>query len=158
MVTLLIISIVLFVSYIGYTVGMYGISVSICDPQYLLGKRGWLFTLFCLVESSLLIASFIEASKEEYQFLAFIASASLAFVGSAPLFKEDYNRNIHYVSAGICALASLACQVLMSFWYVPLITFLGGVIVLACLKFKKPVFWMEMCAFISTYITLLLLY
>ena len=145
MVTLLIVSIILFVSYIGYTVGM-------------LGKRGWLFTLFCLAESSLLVASFIEASKEEYQFLAFIASASLAFVGSAPLFKEDYNRNIHYVSAGICALASLVWQVLMSFWYVPLIAFLGGVIVLACLKFKKPVFWMEMSAFISTYITLLLLY
>ena len=156
MVTLLIVSIVLFVSYIGYTVGMYGIPASISDTYYRLGKRGWLFTLFCLAESSLLVASFIEASKEEYQFLAFIASASLAFVGSAPLFKEDYNRNIHYVSAGICA--SLVWQVLMSFWYVPLITFLGGVIVLACLKFKKPVFWMEMCAFISTYITLLLLY
>lgn len=158
MVTLLIVSITLFVSYIGYTVGMYGIPASISDTYYRLGKRGWLFTLFCLAESSLLVASFIEASKEEYQFLAFIASASLAFVGSAPLFKEDYNRNIHYVSAGICALASLVWQVLMSFWYVPLITFLGGVIVLACLKFKKPVFWMEMCAFISTYITLLLLY
>lgn len=157
MVTLLVISIVLFVSYIGYTVGMYGIPASISDTYYRLGKKGWLFTLFCLAESSLLVASFIEASKEEYQFLAFIASASLAFVGSAPLFKEQ-NRNIHYVSAGICALASLVWQVLMSFWYIPLITFLGGVIVLACLKFRKPMFWMEMCAFISTYITLLLLY
>lgn len=102
MVTLLIVSIVLFVSYIGYTVGMYGIPASISDTYYRFGKKGWLFTLFCL--------------------------------------------------------ASLVWQVLMSFWYVPLITFLGGVIVLACLKFKKPVFWMEMCAFISTYITLLLLY
>ena len=62
MVTLLIISIILFVSYIGYTVGMYGIPASISDTYYRLGKRGWLFTLFCLAESSLLVASFIEAS------------------------------------------------------------------------------------------------
>lgn len=158
MVTLLIISIVLFVSYIGYVIGMYGIPASISDTYYQLGKKGWLFTLFCLAESSLLVASFIEASKEEYQSLAFIASVSLAFVGSAPLFKEDYNRNIHYASAGVCVMASLVWQVLMVYWYAPLITFLGGVIVLACLKFRKPVFWMEMCAFISTYITLLLLY
>lgn len=158
MVTLLIVSIILFVSYIGYAIGKNGVPASISDTYYQFGKKGWLFTVFCLAESSLLIASFIEASREEYQFLAFISSAALAFVGAAPLFKEDFNRNIHYTSAGICALASLTWQMLMGMWYVPLITFLGGVIVLACLKFKKPVFWMEMCAFISTYITLLLLY
>lgn len=156
--TLTIISLVLLTAYIMYAVKVCGIPYSVSDTYYQFGKKGWLFTVFCLAESSLLIASFIQASREEYQFLAFISSASLAFVGAAPLFKEDFNRNIHYVSAGICALASLTWQVLMGMWYIPLITFIGGVIVLACLKFRKPMFWMEMCAFISTFTTLLLLY
>ena len=90
-----------------------------------------------------------------FQFLAFLAPASIMFVGTAPRFKDSQlESRVHTVSAIIAAFCSLLWVVLVTpYWWVMLIWF--GFIALASIftsSYKTClVYWLEQIAFGSTF-------
>lgn len=138
--------------YIMYVVRVCGVPWSLSDTYYQLKKRNrpaWLFQAAMVVPAMLLIPVWIDCSNESFQFLAFLACGGLMFVGTAPLFKEEFQAKIHYTGTAISGLASILWLCLSGLWLLPAIAYpvAGGVM----LKYRKWMFWAEMAAFGSTY-------
>ena len=90
-----------------------------------------------------------------WQFLAFLAPASIMFVGTAPRFKDsDLENRVHSISAIIAAICSLVWVAIVTpFWWVILICL--GLVILAAVftsSYKTAyVYWLEQVAFGSTF-------
>ena len=156
---LLIFSFVVFAAYIAAAVLLFGVPASISDSFYLLEIRhrglGYVFTLWCLVVALTVSAAMLEVSAGEWwQFLVLLAGGGLAFGGAAPLFKS-HERVIHYVSAGVCAVAAVAWMAVCGYWYVPA----AGLTACATVARRtgRTVFRIETALFLSMYIVLLLM-
>lgn len=76
------------------------------------------------------------------------------FVGSAPLFKEEFQSKVHYTGTAISGLAAILWLCLSGLWWLPLIT-VNAAVGIAIFK-SRWMFWLEMAAFVSTYIGLLI--
>lgn len=71
------------------------------------------------------------------------------FVGTAPLFKEEFQGRVHYTGTVIAGLATILWVCLSGMWYLPAVAFpVAGIIML---KYRKWLFWAEMAAFICAY-------
>lgn len=162
------ISLLIFCTYIGAILAIYGIPASVSETFHLLPKgRRWLFTAFCW-GVSVVIAPWLDATPEPWQFLAFLSVGGLCFVGAAAQFKEDFVAKVHYAGAGVCAAASqLWIFIVTGLWWVSVVCLLtaGG----ACfglwhqasrkagkLQFANAVFWAEMWAFVSLFVSILI--
>jgi hypothetical protein len=155
MILVLMISLAAFVLYMACVILFFGVLPSISESYYRLEKRGrcgYVFTVWCALIAVSVMAMMFECSEGRwFQFLGLFAGGGLAFVGTAPLFK-GHERVIHYVSAGVCAVASVAWMGLMGVWYVPAVfPVVGG---LVSLRFGNPVFWVETGIFLSVYLAL----
>lgn len=166
--TITLISILIFALYMGAILAVYGIPASVSETFYLLPKSmRWLFTAFCW-GVSIIIAPWLDATPETWQFLAFLSVAGLCFVGTAAQFKEDFVAKVHYAAAGVCAAASqLWIFLVTGLWWVSLVCLFaaGG----ACYylwrrasrkagrsMFGNIVFWAEMWAFVSLFVSLII--
>lgn len=155
---LTLISLALLSAYVVYAVSVIkGVPWSVSDTYYQLAKRNrpkWLFQLAMIVPAMLLLPTWLEHSPEEYQFLAFLSCAGLMFVGAAPCFKLELEGKVHYVATAVCGTSAVTWVCLMGMWYVPAVLFAVAVCLMA--KYRRWMFWLEIAAFVSTYITVLI--
>jgi hypothetical protein len=155
--TILFISLALFTGYIASVVAKFKIPASISESFYLLDKKkknlGYLFTVWCyLIGISVMSMMFGLSTDEWYQFLGFFAGGGLGFVGAAPLFKSR-EKQIHYISATVCAFSALLWMFLSGFLMIPLTL----LILALCASFKyknSRVFFLEIAVFVSMYTVL----
>lgn len=174
MMTLIIISLVIFLAYIAGTCLYFGVPASISDTYYKLERRhkglGWLFTAMCWLVGGLLLPALLDITPESYQFTAFLACAGLLFVGAAPQFKLSLTGVVHYGSAAICVVFS-QIWVGLTVWWVLLpiwITFAGFIVYGAFrysnffrdeiyFKETRPMYWCEIAAVVAVYVTILIM-
>lgn len=172
MITLVVISLVIFLAYMAGTYKYFGIPYSISDTYYKLEKRkkglGWLFTAMCWGVGGLLLPALLDLTPETYQFTAFLACSGLLFIGAAPQFKLPLTNAVHYGSAAVCVIASqvwvgLACWwVLIPIWISFIVYILYGMIRYSdffrgniYFLQSKPMFWAEVAALSTTYLAII---
>lgn len=149
----MIVSIVILSYYLAFVIAKFGIPKSISETYYLLGKHGWLFQVTLFSVAFLVVPTLIDRSSENTRFLAFLACAGLAFVAAAPLFKMELEGKVHYVSAAICCVGLVLWQVFNACWIIPLLCFLT--VLIPMVKDKKYMWWLEIAAIVSAYVSLI---
>lgn len=162
---LTIISISIFLIYLGFTFGIFKrIPKSLSDTYYMYKeKKEWLKFLFPIMifcVSGLLLPAWLDATEgSTLQFLSFLTCASIMFVGASPNFKNvGIESKIHVISAIISAICAIAwCIFVTHTWYVILLCLIVMVILAFITKTLKTsyVFWLEMVAFSSLFVSLL---
>ena len=153
---MLLFSVTAFALYIALSIHWFGIPESISDTYYRLESRkegsGWVFTIWTWVILFTLIPVWMDVSTENTQFLVFLSCAGLGFVGAAPQFKVANHSKVHFAGAGICALSAVLWAVFSGLWFIPLITLPASLCFVYRWK-KQWLFWLEMAAFTSTYLS-----
>lgn len=161
--TLTIISIIaataIYIAYNAICLALFSIPESLSNTYYLWKEKngkGWLFCLMMYAVVALMMPAWITMSEgSDFQFLAFIAPAAIAFVGTAPRFKDtELENHVHMTSAYLAAAFALAWVALVTpYWWVILI-WLGFIALAAILtsSYKTTyVYWLETVAFGSTF-------
>lgn len=134
------------VLYLAATLMHFGrVPKSISDTyyQWQAEELGWLFIIFLFSVSFLAVAPWIEVMPDQFQFIAFLGSAGLAFVGAACAFKQKLTKAVHYSGAGTWAAAVLASAVILHGWAVILVGALVAAIPIAKGGTDKALFWLE---------------
>jgi hypothetical protein len=153
---LYLLSLLTLVAYIGYALKVCGLPASLSDTYYILKDKhrpSWLFQLAMVLCPMLLVPVWLELSSDSVQFLSFLACGGLMFVGTAPLFKEGFQRKVHFGGTIVAGLGTTLWLLFSGMWYVPCVFFFAfGIVML--LK-KKWLFWLEMALFASAYTGLL---
>ena len=149
----------IYLAYNAICLALFGVPESLSNTYYLYKEKcnkGWLFCLMMYAVVALMMPAWISLSEgSNFQFLAFLAPASIAFVGTAPRFRDGGLENkVHTVSAIIAAACSLLWVALVTpYWWVMLIWL--GLIALAAIltsSYKTClVYWLETIAFGSTF-------
>ena len=150
---------VIYLAYNAICLALFGIPKSLSDTYYLWKEhngKGYLFCLMMYVVVALMMPAWITMSEgSDYQFLAFLAPAAIAFVGAAPAFMGSRLENrVHSVSAIFAAGCSLAWVVLVTpYWYSILIWFAAAALRCFLTKSLKTsmIYWLECIAFGSTF-------
>lgn len=161
--TLITISIIaataIYLAYNTICLALFGIPKSLSDTYYLWKARngkGWYFSLMMYAVVALMMPAWITMSEgSDFQFLAFLAPAVIAFVGTAPRFKDtELENHVHMTSAYLAAAFALAWVALVTpYWWVILI-WLCSITCLAVLtsSYKAHlVYWLETIAFGATF-------
>jgi hypothetical protein len=152
MITLLYISISVFVLYLSAITLYRGIPDSISESYYVIGEdklESSLFTWFCWIVAMFLLPYWME---HDGGILAFVACTGLGFVGAAPLFKS-HQKTIHFAAAIVCFLSAYAWLLINS----TTIFFISLAVLVIASFFKKRMFWWEVIAFVSIYTSLILI-
>lgn len=155
----IIIATAIYVAYNTISLVYFDVPESLSNTYYLYKEKcgkGWLFCIMMYAVVLLMMPAWIGLSEgSNWQFLAFLAPASIMFVGTAPRFKDtDLENKVHSISAIIAAICSLVWVAIVTpFWWVILICL--GLVVLAAVftsSYKTAyVYWLEQVAFLSTF-------
>lgn len=149
----------IYVVYNAIAIATFGVPESLSNTYYLWKERngkGYLFCLMMYAVVGFMMPAWLTLSDgSDFQFLAFLAPMSIAFVGTAPKFKDDtLEGNVHSISAVIAAACSLAWVALVTpYWWVILI-WLGYIAMAAILtsSYKQSyIYWLETVAFGATF-------
>ena len=148
----------IYVVYNAIAIAIFGVPESLSNTYYLWKEKngkGWLFCLMMYLVVALMMPAWITISEgSNFQFLAFLAPASLMFVGTAPRFKDfSLENKVHTYSAYLAAACSLLWVGLVTpYWWVILI-WLGLISgVLAITKtYSCLIYWLETIAFGATF-------
>ena len=155
----IIIATIVYVAYNAISLANFGIPQSLSMTYYLWKQKanmGYLFCLMMYAVVALMMPAWISMSEgSDYQFLAFLAPAAIAFVGTAPAFLcSELENRVHSVSAVVAAVCSLAWVILVTpYWWIILV-WLGLVAIAAILtsSYKTAlVYWLETIAFGATF-------
>lgn len=155
----IIVATAIYVAYNAFSLAIFGVPESLSNTYYLYKEKwnkGWLFCLMMYLVVALMMPAWITLSEgSNFQFLAFLAPASIAFVGTAPRFKSGGLENkVHMTSAYIAAACSLLWVAFVTpYWWVMLI-WLGFIALAAILTSSYKtclVYWLETIAFGSTF-------
>ena len=143
-----------------------GVPYSISETYYKIEHKYW-FGSTMVLTACMLMPAILDVTPDSYQFTAFLACAGMIMTGVAPNFREGIDRKIHTVGAVICLLFSqvwvgLTCpwMLLLWVWYLAY-TAIGlwrnwnGYFIGSFLS-TKPMFWVEIVALLTTYVTLLI--
>lgn len=149
----------IFVAYNAVVIPIFGIPESLSNTYYLYKEKcnkGWLFCLMMYLVVALMMPAWITLSEgSAFQFLAFLAPASIAFVGTSPRFKDgDLENKVHTYSAYVAAACSLLWVGLVTpYWWVILVWlgFIAIASILTCSYKSCLVYWLEMIAFGATF-------
>lgn len=120
-------------------------------------KAGFLFPIMMYLVVAFMMPAWISMSEgSAFQFLAFLAPASIAFVGTAPAFlSSDLENKVHSISAVIAAVCSLLWVGLMSpdWWIIIGIWTITCVLYALLTKTVKTsyTYWLETIAFGATF-------
>lgn len=155
----IIVATVIYVAYNAICLALFGIPESLSNTYYLWKEKngkGYLFCLMMYAVVAFMMPAWLTLSEgSTFQFLAFLAPMSIAFVGTAPKFKDDkLEGNVHSISAVIAAACSLLWVALVTpFWWMILIWL--GLIAMASIltsSYKTClVYWLEQVAFGATF-------
>lgn len=162
----IIIATTVFVAYNAAAIALFGIPESLSNTYYLYKEKynkGFLFpTMMYLVVAFMMPAWITMSEGSNFQFLAFLAPASIAFVGTAPKFKDfNLENKVHSISALIAAACSLLWVILVTPYWWTIIVFLGLVALAAFLTktYKTAyVYWLETIAFGATFTSTIIYY
>ena len=147
MLTLLIASFVILLSYILYA----GVAESLSATYYKV-KKPYLFQLALGLTGFLMMIYLLGMTDGKwYQFLSFFATSALIFVAFSPDYKRMLEGKVHVAAAMVSAVAALALIVLMGYWYVPILPFLVSILLIK--KWGNKTYWLEMVCFSSIYLT-----
>lgn len=160
-------AIFLFVIYNIVALMLFGVPKSLSMTYYLFRDREkmlrGLFPAFISLLYILLMPCWLQLSQDStFQFTSFLSIGSLFFVGMSPAFNDySIEHLVHNISAYSCAAFAILWIVLVTpYWYV--ILMVAGVIgVIGCItKTWKTsyIYWLEMIAMISTFITMIMYY
>lgn len=163
------ISFMLFIVYNSVAIGFFGIPWSMSKTYYLYEEKkkglGWVFTAFMWLMAFTMIPGWIIVSEavgpwmSYLTFLAFITGACIAFVGTAPRYREELEGGVHMTAAKICAATALLWDFIVcwNIWWVPLCGMVIPAVVGACTKTWKECrdYWLEMLAFDATFATII---
>lgn len=145
----------------------HGVPSSISATFYAMDHKLW-FGATMWLTAGLLMPAILEISTENSEWAAFLACVGMILVGLAPNFKEEFEGKIHTTGATMCLLFS---QVWVGFnnpWL--LLAWLIYLIPAAILTWRnyreikdwylaflltKPMFWVEIVALATTYLTIL---
>lgn len=155
----IIIATTIFVAYNAVAIAIFGIPESLSNTYYLYKEKynkGWLFPLMMYAVVALMMPAWITLSEgSNFQFLAFLAPASLMFVGTAPRFKDSQlESRVHTISAIIAAACSLLWVALVTpYWVaIPIYVVFEGAKAFFSKTYKTClVYWLEQVAFLSTF-------
>lgn len=155
----IIIAAVIYVAYNVISIWFFDIPESLSNTYYLYKQKcekGWLFCLMMYAVVLLMMPAWIGMSEgSNFQFLAFLAPASIAFVATAPAFlSSDLENKVHTISAILAAVCSLAWVCIVTPYWWSIIAFTGIVALAVTLtKTLKTayVYWLETIAFASTF-------
>lgn len=155
---LIFISLTILIVYFWKVIKLIGIPWSISDTYYQLkkhGRSGLWFQIAMILSVGILLPEWLEVTEgENYQCCAFLACIGLIFVGSAPCFKLELDGKVHIGATIVCGLASLLYMIFAGYKTIPLLlAFPTGFLIY---KYDKPVFWLEIWMFISTYISIII--
>jgi hypothetical protein len=149
----------IYVAYNAISLALFGIPESLSNTYYLYkekSNKGWLFPLMMYAVVAFMMPAWITLSEgSDFQFLAFLAPASLLFVATAPAFLSGQLENrVHTIAAYMAAACSLLWVILVTpFWWVILIW--GGFVALASIVTSSYlgcyIYWLESIAFLSTF-------
>lgn len=155
----IIIATTIFVAYNAVAIAFFGIPESLSNTYYLYKEKSgksWLFCLMMYLVVALMMPAWITMSEgSNFQFLAFLAPAAIAFVGTAPAFlASDLENKVHSISALIAAACSLLWVILVTpyWWVMPI--WLGFIALASILTSSYKtclVYWLEQVAFGSTF-------
>lgn len=147
-----------FVSYVAFIWIRYGVQRSISDSYYRLTEdpkmppllAQSLFTFFCW---GFAFPAMIVGLTLTDNFLIFLATGGIMFVGAAAAFKQSLTKEVHMIGAyGGVAFSQLSIAFDFHMYYVNVI-FIIGALALQILSIKKiglvknPVWWQEILAF-----------
>ena len=154
----------IYVAYNAICLALFGIPESLSNTYYLYkekGNKGWLFPLMMYAVVAFMMPAWITMSEgSDFQFLAFLAPAAIAFVGTAPAFKSDDLENVvHTTAAIVAAICSLAwVAVITPYWWMILVWFgyIALVVILTSSYKSCLVYWLEQVAFGATFTSAIL--
>lgn len=155
----IIIATTMFVAYNAVSLANFGIPHSLSMTYYLWKEkcnRGWLFCLMMYLVVALMMPAWITLSEgSTYQFLSFLAPTAIAFVGAAPMFRDDeLESKVHTGAAIVAAICSLAWVALVTpYWFsIPIFAFVFVIKAWYTKSIKTAnTYWLEMVAFGSTF-------
>lgn len=144
---------IIFVSYVTFLLIRFkGPIKSISESWYALGyPTNILFILFCF--SLGLTLTFYPESV-----LFFIGGTALSLVGVACAFKssEKLTNIIHFGGATIAIVSSLIGIGLAFDTFIPLVIWVGGTLPMMLFKIKNHIWWVEILAFLTIIVGLLI--
>ena len=150
MVTLAIISAILFAIYLILMAKLHGVQPSVSDNYYV-SKHPWTFTLAMWTVALTMLPPMLSATTETFQFTAFLSCAGIAFVGGAAAYKQSMTNTVHIAGAITSALFAIVwaytiCPPL------PTIAILTAAYILLAVR-RHKIYWAEITAFAMTYLT-----
>ena len=150
MVTLAIISAILFAIYLILMAKLHGVQPSVSDNYYV-SKHPWTFTLAMWTVAFTILPPMLSATTETFQFTAFLSCAGIAFVGAAAAYKQSLTNTVHIAGAVTAALFAIIwaytiCPPL------PTIAILTAAYILLAVR-RHKIYWAEVTAFAMTYLT-----
>jgi hypothetical protein len=158
---LILISIMVTVVYLAYTIKKFRVPISISDTRYHLKKenkrKALLFSLWTVVAAlPLMFAWYSMATGGLETISALLSTTGLLFVGAAPNFKstEGLADEVHFGGAGVCLVGAMLLVVLWGYLVIPLILFsIAGFIIYL---YGKPIFWIEIAGLLAAFVASLL--
>ena len=158
---LILISILVTVVYLAYTIKKFGVPHSISETYYLLKrenkKKAVLFPLWAYLTAIPLMFAWYSMSAGLLEMSsALLSTTGLLFVGAAAKFKNTHTMadEVHYIGAGVCLICAMLLVVLWGYLVIPLILFsIAGFIIYL---YGKPVFWVEVAGLLAAFIATLL--
>ena len=134
---------------------------SLSETYYRLNYKkkglGRLFPITMFICAATLLPIWLDYSKDNFQWLVFLACSATFFVAVTPNYYEGLERQVHYGAAVVCCISAILWTMLSGTWLIPIINFAFalGYMVLYNRK-KQIVFLIEIATLFSVYISLLL--
>jgi len=150
-----------FIAYLAFIISKFGILHSISLSWYRLQeknpKQGFLFTFFCwgLAIPMMMMSAYIDADTST---LIMLSGGGLVFTGSAAAFKSKDAKTdlVHFIGAATAIISGLLGIGLIYNNFVPMVIVALATILAYMNKLKNGIFWIEVIAFISIIVGLII--
>lgn len=113
----------------------------------------WTHYALLALAALMMLPPMLDCTPDNWQFLAFFACASLVFVATAPSYLERFEGRVHSISAILCAACAIAWAVVV----VPVALIGCVLLIIAAFDKKHRLLWLELSAFATAYIGVILL-
>lgn len=113
----------------------------------------WTHYALLALAALMMLPPMLDCTPDNWQFLAFIACASLVFVATAPSYLEKFEGRVHSISAILCA----ACAIAWAAAVVPVALVGCALLIVAAFDKVHRLLWLELSAFSTAYIGVILL-
>lgn len=148
----LILSVIIYVVYVSIVYVKY--KPSCISESYYKIKYGYMFTIWTVLVSFLILPAWVEISPICFQFLPFLSSISLGAVGLNPKYLGS-DRKVHIIAAGLAIIISLIWNIVTGVYIIPTLLSIG-IIIMLIRKTPSLLFWTECAAFSNIYLSIFL--